>query len=325
MSRVNDIQELNPDSPLHESLKLLINNGVKELVSLSTDKKGISNPNIIHDIRVSARRLQTVLDSVGEILPLPLLNKGKSTLKDIIKSLGKARENDVSIQLIEKFLKKHKKDSRTDTLKLLIARLRKQAKGHRVDAINNSKVINEINYLSNKYLIQVNTLNIKSFRDIKYLNLNQGIRANGLLIVPRFYDRVMRLAKPIMENPDNENSEELHKMRIKGKPLRYAMEFFRFAYGSSFGKLVKEVKDFVETLGEIHDRDILGEQINEFRIEMSIFNDISPKNKLSLVLLEKLSAKLLLERKKYYEMIRVALQTWNNTNFREKIIYAISE
>ena len=143
MSRANDIQELNPDSPLHESLKLLINNGVKELVSLSTDKKGISNPNIIHDIRVSARRLQTVLDSVGEILPLPLLNKGKSTLKDIIKSLGKARENDVSIQLIEKFLKKHKKDSRTDTLKLLIARLRKQAKGHRVDAINNSKVIND--------------------------------------------------------------------------------------------------------------------------------------------------------------------------------------
>lgn len=60
-------------------------------------------------------------------------------------------------------------------------------------------------------------------------------------------------------------------------------------------------------------------------MEMSIFNDISPKNKLSSVLLEKLSAKLLLERKKYYEMIRVTLQTWNNTNFREKIIYAISE
>jgi CHAD domain-containing protein len=324
MPAEKDSKELTSETSLTDSVKLVIKTEIDKLESISKDQRGIQDPKIIHDIRVSARRLQTILESIGEILPANLLNKGKFKLKEITKALGKTRENDVSIKLIEKFIKKEKKKSGKNTLLLLLARLQNETKLHRKEAFRDSKVIDEISYLKDIYLMNIIGLNSKSFRVIDYLNNAQSLKANGLLVLPRLYDRVVRLAKTIMEKPEENNSDELHKMRIKAKPLRYMMEFFGFVYGEDFAQLVKEVKNFVEMLGEIHDKDVLIAQLLDFREEITIFNKSAEKGKMNLSLVDKFIKMLSNKRLDEFKEVKQIFDVWIDENFRDKMILSLS-
>src|ERR1051326_6674913 len=56
---------------------------------------------------------------------------------------------------------------------------------------------------------------------------------------------------------------ELHQMRIAAKRLRYSMEIFQpvvtghTPYGKQYGKAMDQVKAIQESLGDIHDADVL--------------------------------------------------------------------
>lgn len=321
------ITGLSPGTPLTEAVKILISTEIDKMVSLSGDKRGIQDADIIHDIRVSARRFQTILESIGEILPTKLLFKGKAKAKEIIKALGKARENDVSIGIIEKYMKSDKK-SASAILGLLTARLKKATEEHRGEAYSNSYILDNIFYLNNEYLEQVNNLNLKLFRDVKYLDKNASLEANGLLILPRLYDRVLRLGKISFAHQDKDTSgksaEDLHKMRIKAKPLRYTMEFFRFAYGEDFAGYVKEVKKFVELLGGIHDRDVVLEQLSGFLEEIKIFNKNAGKGKIRTKPIEKTINQLKDEREGMFIKVKKTFEGWINGDFRQKMILSLA-
>jgi CHAD domain-containing protein len=54
---------------------------------------------------------------------------------------------------------------------------------------------------------------------------------------------------------------ELHAMRIAAKRLRYTMEIFAPYAGGGLDSLVDSVKQLQETLGEIHDADVLAPEL----------------------------------------------------------------
>ncbi|MCX6362442.1 MAG: CHAD domain-containing protein [Armatimonadetes bacterium] len=54
---------------------------------------------------------------------------------------------------------------------------------------------------------------------------------------------------------------ELHAMRIAAKRLRYTMEIFAPYSGGGLEGLVESVKQLQETLGEIHDADVLAPEL----------------------------------------------------------------
>lgn len=324
MPEIKNTNVLSPDNNLRESLILMLKSGIEEMYELANDKRGIEDPEVVHDLRVSARRLQTVLEAIGDILPATILRKAKIKVKDIIKTLGKARENDVSIELIERFLKKNKKDDGRNTILLLVARFKKEALDERVKALSNSNVFDDINYFKSEFLNKVMALKIKSFRAIPSLRISKDLKSNGLFILPGLFDRVIKLAKISDKQPDDSNSELLHQMRIKAKPVRYTMEFFRFVYGDDFAELTKEMKKFVEILGDIHDRDVLIEQLSNFREEIKIYNALNKKNKLKTGLIEKLIKTLQNERKEMFSRVEKIISSWMDRNFREKLILSMN-
>src|ERR1041385_3094853 len=63
---------------------------------------------------------------------------------------------------------------------------------------------------------------------------------------------------------------ELHQMRIAAKRLRYTLEIFQEAYdafsqiGPQIQHATKEVEQIQETLGAIHDADVLVPQLSEY-------------------------------------------------------------
>jgi hypothetical protein len=56
---------------------------------------------------------------------------------------------------------------------------------------------------------------------------------------------------------------ELHDLRIAAKRLRYTLELFRFAFPGEISKLIDEVKEIQEHIGDMHDADVMIERITE--------------------------------------------------------------
>ena len=166
----------------------------------------------------------------------------------------------------------------------------------------------------------ITSLEIKSFKVLTSLRISKDLKSNGLLILPRQFDRMIKLVRVVAIN----NSEELHKIRIKAKPVRYTMEFFRFVYGDDFAELTKEMKKFVEILGDIHDRDVLIEQLRDYMDEIRIYNSLNKKGNLSTGLIKKFIKTLENERKMMFIKIETTLSEWLKGNFRERLILAMS-
>ena len=70
-------------------------------------------------------------------------------------------------------------------------------------------------------------------------------------------------AKGILGTP--ESAEELHLLRIAGKPLRYAMETFRPFFGKEFRKCLNEVEEVIDLMGKVHDCDVVTGELELFR------------------------------------------------------------
>lgn len=76
----------------------------------------------------------------------------------------------------------------------------------------------------------------------------------------------VRLAELLSFGPyvsDPANVTELHDLRIAAKRLRYTLELFRFALPSEAGRLIGEVKEIQEHIGDMHDADVMIERMTE--------------------------------------------------------------
>lgn len=68
---------------------------------------------------------------------------------------------------------------------------------------------------------------------------------------------------------------ELHQMRIAAKRLRYTLELFQAAYdafsaiGPSIRRATREVEQIQETLGAIHDADVLTPQLSAYLVSLA--------------------------------------------------------
>ena len=82
-----------------------------------------------------------------------------------------------------------------------------------------------------------------------------SFRENIQIILPLIYDDFMSYKDRVVNHP--RLKQELHGMRISGKPLRYAMEYAVPAFSEDFKNCLAEVKNIIELMGEIHDADVL--------------------------------------------------------------------
>lgn len=72
--------------------------------------------------------------------------------------------------------------------------------------------------------------------------------------VPLLIERFLKHAVLIIGHP--RRVPELHRMRLRGKALRYMMEFTAFAFERQFADCLEEVKRLLVLMGRIHDCDV---------------------------------------------------------------------
>lgn len=102
---------------------------------------------------------------------------------------------------------------------------------------------------------------------------NKNLRDNARLVVPMMVDDFLARKDRVLGHPRLKN--ELHRMRLAGKTLRYAMEVFESAFGKEFESCLDEVKRLLDTMGKIHDCDVHVPKLQMCLREVRIFNRTS--------------------------------------------------
>ena len=97
--------ELGPDEPLRIAARRVIAARSEDLAGIAPGAVGSSDPEALHDVRVAVRRLTSALDVFADGLEEEARRRARRMLRRDAEPLGRARDLDVQIALVRRFLK----------------------------------------------------------------------------------------------------------------------------------------------------------------------------------------------------------------------------
>lgn len=212
----------------------------------------------LHLMRVATRRMRTAFKIFGSAYKPKTLKPFLNDLRAIGGALGRVRDIDVLVENAVHFRDEQPVDAQAGIEPLLTA-----WRGERETA-------------RQRLLIQLDSqeyLDFKSQFGIFVDTPGMGMRrlsSNSLEphqvreIVPvLLYSRLARV-RAYETILDNASVTQLHALRIEFKRLRYTAEYFREVLGNSISEVINDLKGLQDHLGELHDRVVACQLINEF-------------------------------------------------------------
>ena len=192
----------------------------------------------IHDMRVASRRLRAILGEYKALFGKPILKQAQGYVRDVTRALGKPRELDVSIALLEKHRKRLHGSQRfaaNHVLSILQAQRRDESAAiARTAALVASPDFNAC---------------------LEALIENAGQRRHCCLKIAirhstRRFDDVVKAYNQWCETS---SYHQLHRLRIAFKKLRYTCEAHRELHGERMENIIRRLKHVQDALGEWHD------------------------------------------------------------------------
>jgi CHAD domain-containing protein len=249
--------------------------GVSRLLSLidilSTEVAGVRAADDIepvHRMRVASRRLRAALPLFSACFPEKDYRHWMHEIKKITRALGNARDTDVQIAFLKKYLKTQggtvPAGATTpvpaplpsgDPIAELLIQLQKRRK------VLQQQVISVLDELEETQVL----VSLREACTPPAAPGKRRKRERYFGILPGAADRIgRRLAgldrfEPFVHNPDA--VYEHHAMRIAAKKLRYTLETYAPLYRRGFKKPIARIKKIQDLLGDIHDCDVWIEQM----------------------------------------------------------------
>ncbi len=151
-----------------------------------------------------------------------------------------------------------------------------------------------------------------------------SFRENVQTILPLIYDDFMSYKDRVVNRPRLKH--ELHRMRISGKPLRYAMEYAEPAFGEEFKKCLSEIKNIIELMGEIHDADVMIPELHMHLKEIRKYNRTLTNRgeRLSTNGILKLIGEAKEKRNVMFDELCQTIIRWLNEGFRTRMIESMN-
>ena len=208
----------------------------------------------VHDMRVAIRRLRSVIRDFGEITDKFPLKNLRKRLKRLADSLGVVRDGDVCITALEKL----STQASDEAIRAGIESIASEYRATRAEGLEDLK----------GELASERIADLESRFDAA---LNESIKQRGLYQVGSVEDAaekiVSKCRKGFVEQGDAiyypHSIQRLHRMRIAGKHLRYAVELFLDVLGEGAEVLADETKKMQGYLGDVHDCDVWTTQLRQ--------------------------------------------------------------
>ncbi|BBO78374.1 CHAD domain-containing protein [Desulfosarcina widdelii] len=263
--------ELQPDIPATEAVRRIMEQLVTVMhQNLSGVREDIDSE-FLHDFRVSVRRARSLLGQMKGVLDARTTADLTTRLKNMGDITGNLRDLDVYL------LKKAEYTAMVaDVLKPGIAQLfsalarkRRYAKARMIKRMATDAFASDMDVLD---------AFVRSDRPAKS-DAPEGNRPIGELaraVIHKRYRRIVKKGRKITAaTPD----EELHRLRIDCKKLRYLLEFFTSLFPKDQMKiLIKQLKQLQENLGDFNDLSVQQEFLVDY------LQGIAPKSPREILL-----------------------------------------
>ncbi|MDR0372612.1 MAG: YfcE family phosphodiesterase [Nitrososphaerota archaeon] len=270
----------------------------------------IDNPDIeyVHKTRVGSRRLSAVLTLFEGCFSKKEYTTWCRDIKKVTRLLSQARDLDVQISLVEGYLKKL--DTVTDKtgLNALLKDHKNRRKNIQATVVNGLEELKAAQTLAK---IREHCEDLTAQQN-DYANIDSGqvLQRAHRYISLRLNDFLSMKPYVYLENETLHH----HQMRIYAKKLRYTLECFASLYENKLESEIQRIKDFQDTLGEMHDCDVWLGYITPFsrklqeRAKLTIAK--KPTRMVSDKSLQIFEAYIQDRRKKYY---RQFVDCWNQS------------
>jgi len=198
------------------------------------------DPEELHQLRVTARRIDAVLGLFKRQLPAPLVRARKPT-KAVLRSLGAARDVDVQLGELAEYCAHlpHEERAAAEPLRALLESERTRARARMVRGLDSEATRRWLETLTHA------------------TSADPG-GANGadpaLIVMPeRVRRRFRKLRRSVRRLRPKSSMEEYHQVRRRAKQLRYATECGAMAFGKPADELLKALRRLQDRLGEHQD------------------------------------------------------------------------
>jgi CHAD domain-containing protein len=216
----------------------------------------------LHDFRVSIRRTRSALTQIREVYPALDVERFKEEFRWLGVETGPTRDLDVYLLKMEVYEEGLPREVRADLDPLEAFLGRKQKLAHdRLVAVLDSERYGRLLDDWRAFLTEAPAGSLLA------RNAERPIGEVASERIWRVYRRMVKRGRAIQ---DDTPAEAFHDMRIRGKKLRYLLEFFRSLYPEqAISGLVAELKRLQDNLGDLNDYQVQRQSLQRFAAEMA--------------------------------------------------------
>jgi CHAD domain-containing protein len=243
---------------LASHLSEIVEQRLKKLVKSVKDSYLERTVDTVHDLRVASRRLRAFVVTFSDELGHKARSRLEKKLKRVTKSVGALRDLDVLVALVE------------ERRAVATSELERASIEHLLETLQERRVL-----IAARAETRLQELDLDALCDLvrsAARDVTGGlVPGEGQPAYARALLERLILAAAEQEPPRDgaEQPEQLHRLRIALKQLRYALEFLEPVLGAHFGLLYSRAEALQELLGKHHDLTVLGEIVAERRDELT--------------------------------------------------------
>jgi CHAD domain-containing protein len=221
---------------------------LKKCISIAPRLLVDHDPDDIHDLRVTSRRLQQV---VSLMFPKPRRAKSRKvirSLRDLRRDWGSCRNLDVDLTLLQEKLESLETDGVRDAwnyVRECLVELRAQELDRAQKRLRRLDILAFIERTQRLF----KSVTLENVQD---LNLEES-----------FADTLAEWREAVAQAKSRQNSKQLHELRISGKRLRYRLEIIAELGNTAAKDQATSLKGLQDELGRWHDRHVLLQFVEE--------------------------------------------------------------
>lgn len=321
MAKPRQIIDLDPDEPFTVSLRKILPGWVQDMLSYEAETIKGTDPEFLHDMRVSARRVRAVLKIHRKFFPGKMLRRRLREIEELIGVLGPVREVDILSAELTELVKQFQANDKV-TLQWLIAQQQTIRESYRRIM---KEEIRRLRRTGFEQKFEELVVGIPLPKKKEALTAKRTtLRTRGREILPTILDAFLERIDSVCAY--EHRADILHAQRLRGKRLRYAMEMYLPAYGPPFSECLDSVKQILGIMGRIHDLDVNIPVLKRHIRQVRRFNGgiVARRLKLPTAGIRILIRRFEDERHERFLLLCDRFAIWKQEDFRQRCIRSIS-
>jgi CHAD domain-containing protein len=200
------------------------------------------DPEELHQLRVTARRLDATLGLFKEHLPASLM-RARKTAKAVLRSLGATRDFDVQLAALSAYCEKLPEDERLalEPLRARFTHERERARARMIRALDSEATRRWIQTLTTATEAPPSAHGAA------------GAATVTAVVAERVRRRYRRLRKAVRRLRASSPMDDYHRVRRRAKQLRYALESGAVMFGKPADEMLKALRRMQDKLGANQD------------------------------------------------------------------------